>query len=120
MNGLKVVPHPSPSPSHSLSQAKPQLLKQREALVLPLGMGELMPSLRPVRLVNQKGFAQYLEVCRGQPAIILSPAKGHGPCHSSDMSDKRVPNHSSWPSRHSCSQREATAASESARLLSAA
>lgn len=56
------LPPADPSPSHSLSQAKPQLLRLSEAPVLSLGMNELTSSLRPVKLITQGGFAQYLEV----------------------------------------------------------
>ena len=51
--------HPSPSPGHRLSPARPQLLRLRETLVLHLSMGELMSSLKPVKLITQGGFAQY-------------------------------------------------------------
>ena len=53
--------HLSPSPGHRLSQAKPQLLRLREVLVLHLstGTGELISSLKPVKLITQWGFAPY-------------------------------------------------------------
>ena len=63
MNGFIAAPlptcHPSPSLGRRLSPARPQLLRLREILVLHLSTGELMSSLKPVKLITQGGFAQY-------------------------------------------------------------
>lgn len=56
MNALAVDPPPlSPSLQPQLSEAKPQMLRLREAPVPQLGTGELISSLRPVKPITQWG-----------------------------------------------------------------